>query len=134
MTAAELKAIDQLGNRFDDFREDNKAGHQDIKDYIKGVETRLTKKVDEDIAPITSHCKDRQLEVDAILARGLVSTDAHIAAAKVEAIAESTPKPSVYMLASKGAMDGLIRFASRAAIIVALLAALVALIDKLGLM
>lgn len=135
MTAAELKALDLLGKRFDDFREDNKEGHSEIKRAIEGVEERLTLKLvekDDAIKAIAIHCKDRQSEVDAALARTLVATDAHIAKAKLDAVAEAT-KPSVYAQATKGFFDGMARFAAKAAIVVGLVGACWALLDKAGL-
>lgn len=136
MTAAELKALDLLGKRFDDFREDNREGHGEIKKAIEGVEERLTAKLaekDDAIKAIAVHCKDRQTEVDAALARALVATDAHIARAKLDAVAEAT-KPSVYQLATRGALAGIANFAAKAAIVVGLIAACWALLDKAGLL
>lgn len=137
MSPAEVTAIEQLSKRFDDFREDNKTGHEDIKAFIKDVEDRLIKKIgdkDTAIKAIAAHCKDRELQVDAALARTLVATDAHIAAAKIEVLADAKPKPSVYALATKGALDGLLKFAAKAAIVVGLLAALLGLAKGLGLL
>ena len=85
MTAAELNAVTQLSARFDDFREDNKTGHEDIKDFIKAVETRLTQKIcqrDADFKALEAHCNERAVEVDASIARARLASEAEIAAAK----------------------------------------------------
>jgi hypothetical protein len=104
MTAQEIQAIQLLNDHLKTFIEENRVGHQDIKDFIKDVEVRLTKKVDDrgaDIRAITQRCKERQIEVDAMLARGLVTTDAHIAAAQLAAVAEAT-RPSAWSIVTKG--------------------------------
>ena len=137
MTAAEASAITILTEMVKQNAVSARKDHEDTARRLSETEVRLVAKIDEKdlaIKTIIDHCAVRKREVDAALAKELVATDAHIAAAKLEAVAEALPKPSVYVLATKGAMEGLFRFASRAAVVVALAASLLVLIDKLGLL
>lgn len=141
MTPAEFNAITVLGERLNDFRDDNKASHQELKYFIKSVEDRLTRKICEKDAArdaatkqLISHCQERELEVNASIAKVVVATDAHIAAAKVEAVAEAKPKPSIYKQATQGALEGLLRFAAKATVLVILAGGCLTLLDKLHLL
>lgn len=107
-----------------DFIEENRAQHSEIKESIKGIGIRVEN------AEI--HCREREEEVNTILARRQVMFDAEIAAAKLEAVAEAR-KPSVYAMATKGAFEGFVRFATRAVLVIALISGLIALLDRLNL-
>jgi hypothetical protein len=129
VTAAEAQALDILARTVETY-------HKDIKDALNQTEGRLSAsicnigtRVDE----VESHCKAREVQVDAVLAARTVKIDAEIEAAKLEAIQE-VKRPSVYKQATKGAWDGLARFAAKATVVVALLSALILLVDRLGLL
>lgn len=130
MTAAESQAIGLLNDHLKAFIEENRMAHQELKDFIKDVEHRLCQKIeqkDKRINEIIDHCRQREIKVDAILAERTVKIDAEIAAAKLEAVAEAT-RPSVYALATKGALEGFVRFATRAAVVIGLLSGFIALL------
>ena len=134
MTASEMQAITVLSDMVKQNAITAQRDHDDTVKLLMETESRLIMKIDEKdmaIASIVEHCAVRKREVDAVLAREMVSTDAHIAAAKIEAVAESKPKPSIYFLATKGAFEGLFRFTSRAAVLATLVAGVVTLLDKL---
>lgn len=136
MTTSENAAIKELSRSLDRMIEENRSQHTDIKESIRGIWDRVD--------GVETHCHERAIEVDAALAKHTLVVDAEIAAAKVETKAEAVAemavqvaeirKPSVYKLATKGAFEGLVRFALKAAVIAGLLSSIVVLMDKLGLL
>jgi hypothetical protein len=133
MTAAESQAIAMLNDHLKDFIEENRMGHQDIKDFIKDVEHRLCAKIeakDKRINEIIEHCKERESQVDALLVRRQQMFELEIATAQQAAVAEAT-RPSVYTLATRGALEGIGRFALRVGLVVGLISGFFALLDKI---
>ena len=124
MTATDSQAIRLLADMLKTFIDENRVQHTEIKDSIKGIGGH--------VEDIENHCYEREQEVNAILARRQVMFDAEIAAAKLEAVAEAT-RPSVYALATRGALEGFVRFATRAAVVIGLLSGFIALLKLIRL-
>lgn len=122
MTAQENQAIQMLSAHLMDFIEENRLQHTEIKESIKAIGTHVD--------GIELHCREREEEVNTILARRQVMFDQEIEAAKRDAVAEAK-RPSVYAMATKGAIEGIGHFAARATIVIGLVAGFLALLDRL---
>lgn len=133
VTAAERQALDMLSDHLKSYIEENRTAHQEIKDFIKDVEHRLCAKIeakDKRINEIMEHCKEREVQVDGLLAKRKELFEAEIAAAQQAAVLEAT-KPSVYSLATRGALEGLLHFAARAGVLIGLLTGFLILLDRI---
>lgn len=87
-----MHAITILGDMVKEIARSNAESHQALSELIKDVERRLCAKIekrDEEIKAIVEHCKSRQIEVDATLAKRRIEFDAEVAAAKLEAVREA---------------------------------------------
>jgi hypothetical protein len=129
MTAADNQAIRLLGEALDRI-------HDDLKADIAGTEQRLLAKITElcgKVNKIQVECDSRKLHCAEELAKMQLATEAEIAAEGLKAVAVATA-PSVYKQATRGAFNGLMKFALKAAVIAGLLSSVIVLLDKLGLL
>lgn len=97
MTASDNQAIAVLTDMFKQFMQDNADAHRDIKQLISETERRLCNKIearDAEIKAIVAHCREREIEVDAILAKREEKFEGEIQQARMAAIEEAR-KPSV---------------------------------------
>ena len=125
MTAQESSAITELSKAVYQYMAENRDQHKELKSTIEQIGAR--------VGVVETKCHDRNMEVDAILARRTVAIDAEIAAAKLEATAAAVAeieKPGVYAQATQGALDGLMRFALKAGVLVGLVAGFLTLLEK----
>jgi hypothetical protein len=133
MTAAENQAIQILSAHLQSFIEENRSGHQEIKDFIKDVKEQLCKKIEEKdvrIREIVEHCKQREIYVDSLLAERTKMFEAKIAAAEAEAISMAT-RPSETRVAGKWLGRLTVRFVTVAALFVGFFATLLLVLERL---
>lgn len=119
MTPAQEKSqtIELLTKLIDQTTEIAAANHGDTLTRLRETEGRLAKKIEEQgvrVDNVITHCADRKREVDALIAAGLVTTEASITRAALAAVTEAT-KPSPYRIVTKGLANFAVKLVAFAA-------------------